>query len=146
MPAGGSGGGGLLSGRIARRDNWTRVLWPAGLAFSALLLAVSAVPWLPGPAQHPALYALIAGVGIAGGVFLIPVESFLQIRPAPERKGTVLSVVNFITFSGILISGLAANALNAFLLPTRSFGVLGVFSFAVTAWLHEVFRRHRQEV
>ncbi len=138
--------GGVLSGRIARRDRWIHILWPAGLAFSTLLLAVAAVPWLPEPARLPSLYALIAGVGIAGGVFLIPVESFLQIRPRPERKGTVLAVVNFVTFSGILLSGLSANALNAHLSPTTSFGLLGLFSFVVNAWLHMFFRRHRQEV
>jgi acyl-[acyl-carrier-protein]-phospholipid O-acyltransferase/long-chain-fatty-acid--[acyl-carrier-protein] ligase len=74
-------------------------------------------------------------------VILIPVESFVQIRPPAERKGAVLSAVNFVVFAGLLLSSFVANALNAWMRPTDSFGVLAVITLLAALGLARVCRR-----
>ena len=76
----------------------------------------------------------------SGGLFLIPCESFLQIRPAPERKGAVWAAANFASFSGMALASVVYIALKS-MKPSSAYGVLGVMSLAVTVWLFFEFRR-----
>jgi len=121
----GIGIGGLAVGSITKNEQWHRVLVPSSLALAVLMTLMAGVPRLPAPVQVPSLYLLLGLMGIAGGTFLIPCDSFVQVRPAPERKGAVISAANFAVFTGILLSGPVGNLLNSALLPTRSFSVMG---------------------
>ena len=120
--------GGVAGSRIAKGERWYRVLAPAAFAIGALMLGMTALPLAPQRAQWPIAFALLGLTGIAGGMYLIPCESFIQVRAAPERKGAVIAASNFAVFSGIIISGLTANALNAALRPTACFGVAGALA------------------
>jgi len=139
----GIGVGGLLSARLATGERWYRILAPSGLLMSVAMLAIAGVPGLPREMQVPLLFVLTAFVGVFGGLFLIPVESFLQVRPAPERKGAVLAAANFAIFGGILLSGPLSNVLNARWLPTQSFAVVGVASLVASLVLLLAFRLRR---
>jgi acyl-[acyl-carrier-protein]-phospholipid O-acyltransferase / long-chain-fatty-acid--[acyl-carrier-protein] ligase len=131
--------GGLVSARFAKGVRWFAVLLPAGLAMGLLMLAIAAVPLLAPAVQLPALYALIGLTGAAGGLFLIPCESFLQIRPAPARKGAVWASANFASFSGMAAASGIHTTL-AGLVPTLAYGALGAASLLFTAWLALEFR------
>lgn len=134
--------GGLLSAKFAKGERWFRVLLPAGLAMGIAMLALALVPGMPRGAQIPALYALIALAGAGGGLFMIPCESFLQVRPAPERKGAVWASANFAAFLGMSVVSLAYTlvpAINA-LRPTLAYGALGIASLLFTLWLSREFR------
>jgi hypothetical protein len=132
--------GGLLSARFAKGTAWFRVLIPAGIAMGLLMLAIGGVPVLPAAWQVPVLYLLIGLAGMAGGLFLIPCESFLQIRPAPARKGAVWASANFASFSGMALASLLYIPLTA-LRPTLAYAALGATSLLFTAWLILEFRR-----
>ena len=56
--------------------------------------------------QFAYLFALFAFSGICGGLYLIPLVSFIQVRPAATEKGKTLGISNFLCFSGILLSGI----------------------------------------
>ena len=43
-------------------------------------------------------------IGIVGGIILIPCESFIQVRPAPERKGRLLATANLLSFIGVFVA------------------------------------------
>jgi acyl-[acyl-carrier-protein]-phospholipid O-acyltransferase/long-chain-fatty-acid--[acyl-carrier-protein] ligase len=131
--------GGLLSARFAQGARWFRVLLPAGVAMGLMMLAIGGVPALPLATQVPLLYVLIGLAGMAGGLFLIPCESFLQIRPAPERKGAVWASANFASFSGMAVASLLYIPLTT-LRPTLAYGVLGAACLLFTAWLALEFR------
>jgi MFS family permease len=137
----GIGLGGLLGSFVAKGQRWHRPLGPAAILFSLLMIAMAVVPSLPPTVHLSALFILMAAIGISGGVFLIPVESFIQIRPAPEEKGAILAVNNFVVFTGVLLSGLISNIFNALFLPTFSFGVAGVLSLAASLWFHIMYKR-----
>jgi len=135
----GLGGGGLLAATLAKGNRWFRVLVPACLGMALFMGCIWAVPFLPLHAQIPSLYAFIALAGASGGLFLIPCESFLQIRPAPERKGAVWASANFASFSGMALASVLYMPL-AGLRPTLAYGVLGAGSLVFAFWLIYEFR------
>ena len=102
----------------------------------ALVMAgVSLVPLLPDAWVLGALFALFVAVGVMGGLLLIPTEAFIQVRPAAERKGTVIAAGNFAVFTGILLSGPGHAALLRYLTPTGCFAALGGLALAVAVAL-----------
>ncbi len=139
----GIGLGGLLVMHRVEARRWYRVLPAAGASMGLVMVAIQAVPLFAASVRVDSLFALTFAAGLAAGVMLIPIESFLQIRPAPARKGAVLAAVNFAVFSGILLSSFVANGLNAWLLPTTAFGVLGVVGIVVCTAVAWVFRDWR---
>jgi acyl-[acyl-carrier-protein]-phospholipid O-acyltransferase/long-chain-fatty-acid--[acyl-carrier-protein] ligase len=122
----GIGLGGMLAARLAKGDRWHRVLAPAAFSMALFLGAVFALPSLPAAWRLPLLYPLLALVGASGGLILIPCESFIQVRPAPARKGAVWASANFAVFLGMAVASGLSNLLNLLLLPTQSFGILAV--------------------
>lgn len=46
----------------------------------------------------------LAFLGFFGGFFIVPVNALLQHRPAPERKGAVIAVSNFLAFVAIFLA------------------------------------------
>jgi len=137
----GIGVGGLISSRFTKGARWYRILIPAGLGMSVCMGLVSIVPTLSPAAGEIILFASIGCVGLFGGLFMIPLESFIQIRPPIKSKGTVWASANFIIFSGIIVSGSVGNLLNAHFQPTQGFGIMGVFSFIVSLFLIFLFRK-----
>jgi MFS family permease len=121
------------SGELCRRA-WQRVLAPAALATGAALAAVPAAAALPEGLRYAALCAAFFAAGAGGGVLMIPCESFIQVRPAAQRRGSVIAAANALAFLGILLSGPTAWVLGALAAPSTSVGVLGAVAIAV-AWL-----------
>ena len=123
--------GGGLSSKLAAGARWHRVMVPGALSMAALMALMPWVPSLRLTSQPAALFVLIGLIGIGGGIIMVPCESFIQIRPAPAKKGAVIAAANFAAFSGILLSGPVANLLNAHLDPTDSFCVIGLLAWSV---------------
>lgn len=126
--------GGVVAGRAIRGSRWQRVLAPAALATGLALAAVPLAAALPEGLRYAALCVAFFAAGAGGGVFMIPCESFIQVRPAAERRGSVIAAANALAFVGILLSGPTAWLLN--MLPTASAGagVLGAVTIGV-AWI-----------
>ncbi|WAW10173.1 MFS transporter [Oxalobacter vibrioformis] len=110
--------GAIVAGRH-QATIWRRYLFPAGTGMVAGILFSSLVVFLP---AYPFLltgFLLVVYLltGICAGMYLIPLVSTIQIRPADTEKGKVLGVSNFASFSGIILSG---------------------FFFALFDWVHEL--------
>lgn len=141
----GIGAGGFAGGHLLSRPRWHRRI-PAGFVLmAACLVAMPFVPALDRGIGVPVLFGLTALLGAAGGLLLIPVESFLQVRPASHEKGAVLSAVNFAVFGGIFLSGFAANWLNAWFRPTHAMAWVGVATLAVAGVLWRMCRKQPAE-
>ncbi|MDL2321480.1 MFS transporter [Desulfosarcina sp. OttesenSCG-928-B08] len=93
---------------------WRRSLAPAGLGMGTGLLLASLSPLLYEAIQLPWLLGILTLTGISGGMYLIPIVSFVQIRPQAFEKGKVLGTSNFSSFLSILISGLVFTLMSAF--------------------------------
>jgi MFS family permease len=95
---------------------------------AALAAVVPFAPLVPPAYQRVFLYSLLAMMGIAGGVMLIPCESFIQVRPDPERKGAVIAAANCAAFIGMLLSAGVFFWLQSFLSPTNCFAGVAVIA------------------
>ena len=144
--------GGLLAPRITRRPGWHRRLILLALALCVLMLLVPAAVQLPAGRRFWALLAVLAASGVAGGLFMIPCESFIQVRPRPQQKGTVIATSNFVVFVGIMASGVLEIAMTggqagvrSLILPSDAFYFLAGLSLAAAVALHFALPRGRGE-
>ena len=96
--------GSVLAGRYDA-NSWRRIMVPAGAGLGLGLMLSGFAPLMPGMLQFPYLFALLTFSGVCGGLYLIPLVSFIQVRPAATEKGKTLGISNFSCFSGILLSG-----------------------------------------
>ena len=99
----------------------------------------------------------VAVVGTGAGLFIIPIESFIQVRPAIGQKGSILAAANFAVFAGISVGALISNGINCGLplakipgvdwkdlpglLPTNGMGVLGLAALFITLLLIPAVRK-----
>ncbi|MHB9134041.1 MAG: MFS transporter [Armatimonadota bacterium] len=135
--------GGLLCARWAVGTRWHRVLAPAALTLGVVLMLTFGVPVLPDASHLGALMGLLGIAGIAGGLFMVPLESFIQVRPAAGEKGSVISTANSAIFTGMLLAGVAYAVLEHFFTAqeTTSFAIAGVMAVVVGVWLTWVLPR-----
>ena len=98
------------------------------------------LPLLPEGARVGAAFLLVGATGVSGGLYLIPCESFLQIRPAPERKGAVWAAANSASFAGMAVASVLYLPLRT-LPPNLAYGLLGLAALGFTLWLGAGFRR-----
>jgi acyl-[acyl-carrier-protein]-phospholipid O-acyltransferase/long-chain-fatty-acid--[acyl-carrier-protein] ligase len=132
----GVGIGSLLAPLIAKGAKWYGVLVPASLVMAAAMFAVAAVPYLPSFTHNVVVICALAALGIAGGIFSIPVTSFVQVRPAPEMKGRMIASSNFADFSGILLSGAVFYCLDLMRIrPSDCFAIEAIMTIAAAGWL-----------
>jgi len=81
-------------------------LGAAGIAAAAMLMA-----FVPGGAENQPLgagfycsCALLFALGVAAGLYDIPLQSFLQDRSPAQSRGSIMAAYNFMTFSGMLVA------------------------------------------
>jgi len=132
MAALGIGIGALLAGRVSGRNIEFGIvpLGAAGLTVSCLLLNVV-------PPRFATVLPVMLLLGISSGLFIVPVEAFIQYRSPPERRGEIIACANFLSFLGVALSAMLVlvftQVLN--LTPGQGFvaialltGVLAVFT------------------
>ena len=138
--------GGLLSARLARGEQWHRVLPPAALAMTAFMLLMPSTRCLGGDRYLAGMFALMVAIGVPGGLFMVPCEAFFQIYPPPGSRGTVIAAANFASFVGILLAGPAAAPFNLLIKnqrmhPTDVFAVMALPTAAIGFWLARTLPR-----
>lgn len=134
--------GGLLAGWLARGAGWWRILvHSAGGMGAALILVLAAAEGLPPAWRSEALMILLGLAGLAGGLMLIPCESFIQVRPPAERRGTVIAAANCAAFVGIMLAGPTANGMYRAMQPATALAAVGGATTLVAAALAIILRR-----
>lgn len=140
----GVAGGGILSNFIARGERFFQVFIPTYLVMSLLLLLIGLAPlFLNGRMLVWTVVILIAATGVAGGTDLVPLESFIQVRPAPDHKGRVIAAANFAVFAGMSVGALILYLLNILFQPTTSMAVLGIVTVGYAFWLKSKLNQAR---
>jgi acyl-[acyl-carrier-protein]-phospholipid O-acyltransferase/long-chain-fatty-acid--[acyl-carrier-protein] ligase len=132
----GIGVGSMLSPLFSRGDKWYRPLVPSSLLMAGGMFAVAAIPYMPVEARKLTVVGALALIGITGGVFCIPVTSFIQIRPAAEVKGKMIASSNLADFIGILLSGVVFYGFYLLRIkPSNCFAIEAIMVLAVAGWL-----------
>ena len=132
FPALGIAAGSWLAGRLSKRNVELGVM-PVGAAMLAAGLL-----WVGGAAHRPPfglLFPVLFGAGVGAGLFVVPLDTFLQLRLPPERRGEGLALNSFLSWTGVLGAGLLMLALSRGfgLAPDRQLlavGALAVLLFA----------------
>ncbi|MFP4105633.1 MAG: MFS transporter [Phycisphaerae bacterium] len=127
--------GGVLAGRYCPDRHWYVWLVPAVVIMTLLCLVITAVQWLPEAAHLPSWLVLFGLIGVTGGLFMIPTESFIQVRPDPRQKGAVWASANFACFIGIFFASLLDILLTGWVGAINMFGVLGMFTVPAGLYL-----------
>ena len=118
--------GAWLAGRLSRRNVEMGVM-PVGaglLGFCVLAIAAH------GPDVSTAVFdALVFAAGVGAGLFVVPLDTFLQLRLPAERRGEGLALNSFVSWVGVLLAGLAMVGGAALGLTARH----GLFAVALAA-------------
>ncbi len=117
--------GALVAARITSSERWAHVLGPASFGMGFCLLATGILGQTEFDLQWPLLLLSLTGAGIFGGIFLIPLTSFIQVRPKAQKKGKVIAAANFCAFSGMLIAGQVFTIFDSSFLPSTNMLFLG---------------------
>ena len=138
--------GGILSNFIASGKNWYKILSPSLFVTGIFLVMFRFVPYLgfSKDTQIIVLFLLTAFTGIAGGVDLIPLESFIQIRPQKNHKGRVIGAANFAVFTSMTLGAVFLYFLNNRFLPTTSFSILGILTILFSIYLNKQIKKIRE--
>lgn len=132
--------GALLAGKRPA-ESWRWLLAPSAFGMGLFMLGAASAPLVtPGGFAGEAsflnpqllwLFFSLLLCGVCGGVYLIPLASFIQVRPAPEAKGKVLGISNFLSFVSIAVFGVLFYGVRL-LPPAWTFVVyaLGTMAFA----------------
>ncbi len=133
--------GSLLSTKLAKGKNWFRVLWPSAGIIAVCMFTVAIVPQLPASIRKATIISALGLLGVAGGIFSIPLASFVQVRPSADIKGRIIAASSFADFTAILFSGNVFYFLNHWnIKPSNCFAVKGVMTAAIAAWLFIALR------
>lgn len=127
--------GALLAGKYSA-ESWRRLLVPAATGMGLTLILAGITPLLPASLSFLNIrLCWLVGVfflcGICGGIYLIPLTSFIQVRPSLGAKGKVIAVSNFMSFMSIALFG-AAFWVIRLLPPAVTFFVYGVATLLFT--------------
>jgi acyl-[acyl-carrier-protein]-phospholipid O-acyltransferase/long-chain-fatty-acid--[acyl-carrier-protein] ligase len=95
----GIGLGTLLAAKLSGRDVEFGIvpIGAAGLAIAPVLLHVA-------PNNLPTCLTIIVFFGLSAGLFSLPLQTFIQFRADPAKRGEVLAASSFINWIGILVA------------------------------------------
>ncbi|MEJ2200525.1 MAG: acyl-[ACP]--phospholipid O-acyltransferase [Desulfuromonadaceae bacterium] len=125
----GIGLGSLLAGRLSGRNVEFGVV-PIG----ALGLTLSAgALWLI-PANLVLHLLLVFGFGLSAGLFIVPLQAFIQFRAPREKLGRILAAGSFLSWCGVLLASALTWLLSGVFgfNPAQAFLVLGLLTLGLT--------------
>lgn len=144
--AGGCGLAGKLSGRRVNFGLVTSGAW--GIIASLLVLSLlgrlsleiprpetvdAQLPgWVSVDVQQWGARIALTALGGFAGMFAVPLQVFLQSRPAPDQKGRVIGAMNLLNWIAILLSAGFYELCSAVL---SRLSLAGTWTFAITAAL-----------
>ena len=136
--------GSLVAGRFPA-SSWRFLLVPSAFGMACLLGLVGLTPrvpvWEGFDARHLWFGLCLFAAGVCGGLYLIPLESTIQVRPAADAKGRVIAVSNFLSFAAMALFG-AAFSVISLLPPAATFLVYGLATFCF-CYLFAAQRLHK---
>ena len=135
--------GSLAAGKIIARDNG---LWitPGATATMAVFLGLSGLaPAFPGPGKIIFLLTMLACAGLAGGLMMVPLGSFFQTRPTPEKRGRVIAAAGFAASTGLLVAGIIYIPLQNYVQSSTVFILLGLLTLPTAMMITPIFKRRK---
>lgn len=96
--------GALAAGR-STPESWRERMIPALFCIALFLGLAGLTPLLPHSIGLGWFTLTLLAAGFWGGVYIIPIASFMQVRPAQGEKGKVIAASNFYSFTSMALFG-----------------------------------------
>jgi acyl-CoA synthetase (AMP-forming)/AMP-acid ligase II/MFS family permease/acyl carrier protein len=135
--------GAMAAGKVIARDNG---LWvtPGATAALGLFLCLSGLaPFLPEHGRIIFLLSMLACAGVAGGLMMVPLGSFFQTRPAPQKRGRVIAAAGFASSVGLLAAGIIYIPLQKYLQSSTIFILMGLLTLPAALAVVPFFGRRK---
>ena len=117
--------GSFLAAKLVSMDRWARFTGLSALGMGIGLMLASASVFVGESIRFAWLAVMFSITGAAGGMFIIPIATLLQVRPAESEKGRVLGAGSFLTFSAIMGVGFLFSLVGDLGKPTFALLFLG---------------------
>ncbi len=126
--------GAFLAGKLSGRNIEFGIV-PLG----AFLLTLSSILLKALPPSLGLIVPAVFAAGIGAGLFVVPVDSFVQSKAPPEKRGEVLAAAGFISWLGVLAAaGLVMLTVQLGWSAATGFLLLGALTLALalfTLWV-----------
>lgn len=118
--------GAVISGRISKDRIEPGISCIAGALIAIFFILLWVFSW-----SLIMTIILLTLLGIAGGMYLIPFDSYLQVNSPPEKRGQIIATSNFFSFVGVLMAAVYLYLVSAYFgfSASSSFAILGVAAF-----------------
>ncbi|MBN1915144.1 MAG: MFS transporter [Parachlamydiales bacterium] len=132
--------GSLIAGKLSKETIEMSLSCIAGFFLSVFFILL----WLFSPFLLATIVFLFF-LGIAGGIFIIPFDSFIQFRSPQAKMGQIIAASNFLSFLGVLLAAMLLYLFSEVFLLSASTGFLlfgivtFIYSFLITGRLSELF-------
>lgn len=128
----GIGIGAVLAGRISGREVQLGLAVIGAGGFTVLLLALGVLP----PTVWGSVIVLLL-LGMFGGFYQIPLDSYIQYAAHPQRRGQAVAAGSFLSFAGVALSAgfFALLGQGLALTPPQVFFVVSGITLLVTIGL-----------
>ena len=125
--------GSIFSIRLSKRFSFEQIFFPAAVLFGTALIIASLSALHPIGSTELHLATALFVTGAAGGAFLIPLLTYIQVTPVATEKGKILGINNFLDFLGIFIAGELFGRLHPRIEASTLLAGTGAFSLATAA-------------
>jgi acyl-[acyl-carrier-protein]-phospholipid O-acyltransferase/long-chain-fatty-acid--[acyl-carrier-protein] ligase len=120
--------GSFLSGKASKKRVELGLSCLAALFITLLFFLIAIF-------SHFLIFTVICLVllGISGGLFIIPFDTYNQLESTDEKRGQVIATANFFSFCGVLLASFSLYFLNKILgfSAACSFAMIGLFSLLI---------------
>lgn len=121
--------GAIVGGRVSKK----RV--ELGLScFAAIFIAVLFILLVPCCSSLVSVITILFLLGVVGGLFVVPFDSFVQINSPDEKRGQVIGANNFLSFCGVFVASITLYFFSEILglSPAVGFGVIGIVTLLLS--------------
>ncbi len=128
--------GAYLSSLLSRNGHFFNSTWQSLTLMGLFMTASGVVQHVPYAKAF--MICNMIGLGIAGGIFMIPLASFIQVRAEAQSRGKLIAASSYLDFIGMLLSSpVNMLFLKLNLSPSQMFLVMGMVTFMITFFLHK---------
>lgn len=132
--------GSFVAAKLTIADTWSRYLKMAALGMGLCIALAGLSPLFPNAFRFAWLVITLTAAGCAGGIFIIPTATVLQVRPKESEKGRVLAVASFCSFAAILLAGLLFTAFDGHFSPALLMVATGLLAMVFALFLGLLIR------
>jgi len=121
--------GAFMGGKVSKKRVELGLSCFAGLFIALFLFLLSIFP-----SNLPTVVIFLVLLGVCGGLFIVPFDSFVQLYSPDEKRGQIIAANNFLSFCGVLVASIALFIFSGLLglSPAMGFAVTGFVTLLLT--------------